>query len=310
MAETKTSKTSKPKRKKSLPAPNPLLDEAKTFFKESKALLTPPIFRAAYSDRMAWICACMSQLAYESFESDDQQTQEIFQAKLQSGGFDLIDTFNDPKTDTQAFLVSNGDFAILAFRGTQKAWRDVQTDIRAGRIRTSSGRIHVGFSEGYNSIAKKIEKSLARVGRIPIYITGHSLGGALATVATQYLEANPRFERQLAACYTFGSPRVGNADYNPNLKTSIFRIVNTTDIVTVVPLLTMGFVHVGDIRFLDRKDEKFRRGIPVFTRFLAFAIAFSKLVSDHAIKEYRRKLEAIARRRALGLFGDSRSPGR
>jgi len=307
MAETKTSK---PKRKKSLPAPNPLLEEAKAYFKESKALLTPPIFRAAYSDRMAWICACMAQLAYDSFESDDQQIQEAFLAKLHSGGFDLVDTFNSPETDTQAFLVSNGDYAILAFRGTQKAWRDVQTDIRAGRVRTSSGKIHVGFSQGYTSIAKKIEKSLARIGRIPIYITGHSLGGALATIATQYLEANPRFEFQMAACYTFGSPRVGNADYDPNLKTSVFRIVNTTDIVTVVPLLTMGFVHVGDIRFLDRKNDKFRRGIPVLRRFLAFAIAFSKLVSDHAIIEYRRKLETIAKHRALGLFGDSRTPGR
>ena len=114
----------------------------------------------------------------------------------------------------------------------------------------------------------------------------------------------------MAACYTFGSPRVGNADYDPNLKTSIFRIVNTTDIVTVVPLLTMGFVHVGDIRFLDRASAKFRRSIPVLRRFLAFAVAFSKLVSDHAIFEYRAKLEAIARRRALSLFGDSRSPGR
>lgn len=307
MTETKTSK---PRRKKSLPAANPLLEEAKAYFKESKALLTPPIFRAAYSDRMAWICACMSQLAYDSFESDDQQIQEAFLAKLHSGGFDLVDTFTSKETDTQAFLASNGEFAILAFRGTQKAWRDVQTDIRAGRIRTSSGKIHVGFSQGYSSIAKKIEKSLARIGRIPIYITGHSLGGALATIATQYLEANPRFEFQMAACYTFGSPRVGNADYDPNLKTSIFRIVNTTDIVTVVPLLTMGFVHVGDIRFLDRRDDKFRRGIPVVRRFLAFAIAFSKLVSDHAILEYRRKLEAIARRRALGLFGDSHTPGR
>lgn len=298
------------KKKKNIPIDSPGLIEAKGYFLGKDYLLTPPLLRAAYSDRMAWVCASMAQLAYDRFEIKDEEINRQFAAKLESGGFDLIDTFNSDKTGTQAFLTSNGDFAILAFRGTEKNWRDVQTDILARRVKTSSGKIHAGFRQAYDSVAPQIEKSLKRVEGLPIYITGHSLGGALATVATESLESNPRFEFQVAACYTFGSPRVGSADYDPNIKSSFFRIVNTADIVTVVPLLAMGFVHVGDIRFLERKDELFRRGIPFLERLFAFAFAFSRLVADHGIIEYRRKLELIAKLRSRSVFGDSHSPGR
>ena len=286
------------------------LIEAKGYFQGKDYLLAPPLLRAAYSDRMAWICASMSQLAYDRYELGNDEITRQFEAKLESGGFKLIDTFNSDETGTQAFLASHDDFAVLAFRGTERNWRDVQTDILARRIKTSSGRIHAGFRQAYESVRPQIEKSLRKVARLPVYITGHSLGGALATIATQNLESNPKFEFQIAACYTFGSPRVGNAEYDPNIKSSFFRIVNTVDIVTVIPLLAMGFVHVGDIRFLERQNELFRRGIPFFKRLFAFVFGFSNLVGDHGIQEYRRKLELIAKRRSRSLFGDSRSPGR
>jgi len=295
--------------KKNPETETPAFIEAKGYFQGKNYLLSPPLLRAAYSDRMAWVCASMSHLAYDPFELNDAEINRQFEAKLESGGFKLVDPFNSDKTGTQAFLASNADFAVLAFRGTEKNWRDVQTDILARRVRTSSGRIHAGFRQAYESVRPEIEKSLKKIGKLPLYITGHSLGGALATVATESLESNPKFEFQVAACYTFGSPRVGNAEYDPNIKSSFFRVVNTTDIVTIIPLLAMGFVHVGDIRFLDRRDELFRRGIP-FWRLFAFIFGFSHLVGDHGIAEYRRKLELIAKRRSRSLFGDSRSPGR
>ena len=285
------------------------VSDPKDFFKGREYLLTPPLFRAAYSDRMAWICASMAELAYERFEKNEEVKKD-FMEKLHSGGFSLLGTFNSDETGTQAFLATNGKYAILAFRGTEKNWRDVQTDLLARRVKTSSGQVHSGFRTAYESVAKEIEPWLQRIGRQPLYITGHSLGAALATVATASLEANPHFEGQIAACYTFGSPRVASAEYDPNIKTSLFRVVNTTDIVTIVPLIAMGFVHAGDVRFLERKEELFRRNIPLAERFFDFMFGFSKLVSDHGIAEYRRKLELIARRRNRSRFGDRQSPGR
>jgi hypothetical protein len=69
------------------------------------------------------------------------------------------------KTGTQAFLVVKDDnsYAVLAFRGTEKNWRDIQTDILARRIKTPKGKIHVGFKNAFASIEPDIKKSLERL---------------------------------------------------------------------------------------------------------------------------------------------------
>lgn len=285
---------------------SPGLQRAMDYFKEQRNLLSPPLYRAAYSDRMAWILASMAHLAYDRFE-DSRIARKLFIAKLQGGGFALIKTFYSKETDTQAFLArSNDGYAVLAFRGTELAKRaDVRTDIEATKVSILDGRIHAGFKIAYDSVADEIEKSVLKLNDIPLYITGHSLGAALATVCTQRLEHHLRIREMIAACYTFGSPRVGDQHYDIEFKSPIYRVVNTTDIVTVIPLLAMGYVHIGDIRYLGRLDGEFRRGIPILQRGYLFLLGlfkfFGPVVGDHAIVEYRRKLEAIAQKRNSGF---------
>jgi hypothetical protein len=158
--------------------------------------------------------------------------------------------------------------------------------------------------KAYKSIADDIKKSLLELKDIPVYVTGHSLGAALATVATQNLEHDhrfPRFRDMIAACYTFGSPRVGNSHFEREFKSPIYRIVNTTDIVTTIPLLAMGYIHIGDVRYLGAREGEFQRGVPFLRRLLMFVVAvfklFSPVVLDHGIAKYRSKLEKIAERR-------------
>ncbi|HJS17239.1 MAG TPA: lipase family protein [Anaerolineales bacterium] len=289
-----------PRFDKELNAPSTAHSLAREYFKVQNDLLSPPIVRAAYSDRMAWILASMAHLAYDKFENED--ALELLKVKLESGGFELVETFNSKETDTQAFLTKNTEFAVLAFRGTEvNKLTDIRIDVRASKASVLEGRLHSGFRLAYDSVAKDIEKNVLALGKLPLYITGHSLGAALATVATQRMEHNPRIRQKIAACYTFGSPRVGNNNYDRDFKSPIYRVVNTTDIVTVVPLLTMGYIHIGDVRFLGSKDGDFRRGIPILRRmyffFLTLLKSFSPVVGDHAIVEYRRKLEAIAQKR-------------
>jgi predicted lipase len=163
------------------------------------------------------------------------------------------------------------------------------------------GRVHAGFKLAYQGVAQDIEESVLQLKDLPLYITGHSLGAALATVATQTLEHNPRIREIIAACYTFGSPRVGNSEYDIEFKSPIYRVVNTTDIVTVIPLLAMGYIHIGDVRYLGVKDGEFQRGMPVFHRLFLFFLTifkfFSPAVGDHGIAKYRHKLEVIAEKR-------------
>ena len=288
--------------RKETPGVSPELQKAMDYFKEKENLLSPPIIRAAYSDRMAWILASMAHLAYDRFE-DGGDALKLFNAKLQGGGFELIKTFNSKETDTQAFLAESADgYAVLAFRGTEISKReDMKIDIEAMKVSVLDGRVHSGFRIAYESVAKEIEASVLKLQDTPLYITGHSLGAALATVATQRLEHNPRIMEIIAACYTFGSPRVGDNHYDIEFKSPIYRVVNTTDIVTIIPLLAMGYIHIGDVRFLGNKDGDFRRGIPFFQRWYLFGLTifkfFSPVIGAHAIVEYRRKLEAIAQKR-------------
>lgn len=274
---------------------------ASQYFKLQENLLCPPIARAAYSDRMAWILASMSQIAYDRYEND-YDARKIFITKLESGGFELIKTFNNNATDTQAFLAKNDKFAVLAFRGTEVTkFEDVKIDAMASTVSVLQGKVHAGFRVAYESVAKDIEESVLQLKGMPLYITGHSLGAALATVATQTLEHNPHIRELIAACYTFGSPRVGNSHYDIEFKSPIYRVVNTTDIVTVIPLLAMGYIHIGDVRYLGAKDGEFQRGLPVIHRLFLFLFAmfkfFSPAVGDHSIAKYRRKLEVIAEKR-------------
>jgi len=270
-------------------------------------LPTPPVNRAAYSDRMAWTMAHMAKLAYVPFEDGDLGLEQL-EYSLQSGWFNLMKTFN--KRGTQAFIAKNDEFAVLAFRGTQPTrWEDVRTDLRVLKQKTIEGKVHRGFKNAFDDIKDEIVDVLRKsIGKdLPLYITGHSLGAALATVATQELEEE--FDDLIAACYTFGSPRVGDGRYEKSIKAPFYRIVNTTDIVTLVPFFLGTFMHVGDPRYLSRRkvDNIYRiyRGIPFLRRSLEALIEmilpifrlrnpFSPWVSAHSMDLYIEKLESYA----------------
>ena len=310
MAEKKKTQAQTGRRMRSLISQEELAD-AKKYFHANHLLTNPPVKRAAYSDRMAWVMASMAQLVYMPFEKGGRD-KELLLATLKGGDFKWIEGFHSEDTDTQAFLVVKEDnsYAVLAFRGTEVTKsKDIITDAKARMVSAVSGRVHRGFSNAYNSVGPQIVQHLAKLTDIPLYITGHSLGAALATLATKSLEEHetPNFRDQIAACYTFGSPRVGNTIFDKKLKSVVYRVINTTDIVTVIPLLAMGYIHVGDIRFLERNPGEFRRGyIPFLSRLFFFVTSifrlFGPLVGDHAIEEYRKKLEAIAQDRNLNPY--------
>ena len=147
------------------------LTNAREYFSDYDILLNPPIMRAAYSDRMAWILASMSQLAYDRFEVGTE-AKELLVTKLKGGGFNLLETFNATATDTQAILVANGDYAVLAFRGTEVSKKtDILTDARANRVTDIEGRVHSGFRNAFESVRQAIEKSLVAMENIPLFLS-------------------------------------------------------------------------------------------------------------------------------------------
>jgi len=70
-----------------------------------------------------------------------------------------------------------------------------------------------------------------------VFVTGHSLGGALATLATLHTAKSTQFKHPIL--YSFASPRVGNSKFAQqfrDLNLQVFRIANSEDIVPTAPL--------------------------------------------------------------------------
>jgi hypothetical protein len=106
-------------------------------------------------------------------------------------------------------------------------------------VRWANGPAHVhgGFLRALDSVWKDISAELDRL-NCPLFFTGHSLGGALASLAGM--------RRAPTATYTFGSPRVGDAAFVALAAgMPIYRIVDDRDVVASVPPYWLGFRHIG-----------------------------------------------------------------
>jgi triacylglycerol lipase len=114
------------------------------------------------------------------------------------------------------------------------------------------GEIHAGFVKAADSVFLDIVCVLNEFcdkGQ-SVWFTGHSLGGALATLTTARLIANGITVNGL---YTFGQPRVGDEGFAYHFNSNFspyFRIVNDGDVVSRVPTSQMGFSHAGDFYYL------------------------------------------------------------
>ena len=175
--------------------------------------------------------------------ADEADRNKKLKTALAVGGFELAGgrVLHNAATDTQGFVACRRDdtgtgFAVICFRGTKQV-KDWMTNLKIKPVaikdpRTGAiiGNMHEGFHDAYMSVHDDIAACLKGYEDLPLYITGHSLGGALAVVATWYQSS-----ARLAACYTFGAPRVGDEALIDRFKTPIYRIVNGPDPVPFVP---------------------------------------------------------------------------
>ena len=186
---------------------------------------------------------------------------------------------------TQVYVIKSAVDIVVAFRGTELNCVDILTDIYAFFDKEGT---HSGFHDAYMRVDNEIRK-LIDDEDCDIYLTGHSLGGALATIAATKLE-----RPNLKACYTFGSPRVGNQDLDFKAKCPVYRFVDNNDIVPRLPILAMGYRHVGDVRYLTKDARIIRCPSSLITEskfFLSLPFNIKGILKDHSINEYVRKLD-------------------
>lgn len=230
----------------------------------------------------AWWLADISTLVYD----DPQRVEGQLIGRdgvepIESAGFthvEFIDSSLEDQLghiDTQCFVASNADLAVVAFRGSETGLRpEVEPgpeELGPEEIRhprdfrhiindwfvtnahfrlvpfdandPGKGRVHDGFKRALDDVFGKLKLHLEELddGRRTFWFTGHSLGAALAVLAVAECEALlPDFD--MHGLYTYGNPRVGDQDFVnffdgvlAKHNMGYFRFVNNGDIVTTVP---------------------------------------------------------------------------
>jgi predicted lipase len=163
--------------------------------------------------------------------------------------------------NTQAFLATNDEHIVVAFRGTEspttieglKDW--LLTDaanlliVPEGRLGTDlaaagvGAKFHQGFVTAIGDIWGPLFEAVAaeqKKSERPLWLTGHSLGGALSLLAAWL------FKRKFVSVhqvYTFGGPMIGNKlatdAIDREFSGKIFRYVNRPDPVPKLPTLSL-----------------------------------------------------------------------
>ena len=220
-------------------------------------------------------------------------SRRFLERLLGNAGFTLLDVID--VDETQGFVCKRtveGEqpYLVLAFRGTEKKVSDWLTDVRCVPAVEGNARVHTGFLEAFTAkrdaegrtaqelVEEILDRPEAGDGegrRCRLFITGHSLGGALALLATKLVA--PSVD---GACYTFGAPRVGNYEYFRHVTTPVYRVVNSADLVPRVPPGAFMTALCGGARALSWLFGFIPGAAPLFERLEGF------LDSLHGYRHY------------------------
>jgi hypothetical protein len=194
---------------------------------------------------------------------------------------------------------------VLSFRGT-KTLADGLTNATANPRGTQSGElVHNGFQGTFNSMVPEIRafvKNSKSDKLINIHCVGHSLGGALATLAANWLKSSPEIKAKVHL-YTFGAPRVGGKSFSMNATQrvdSIFRCVNGADPVPKVPVWPFYHAPYNGTEYLSSRQQGLdhtAHGIKRYaqlTEFQSWEEIYSQKVAnafERVVLNYNNRLE-------------------
>lgn len=207
-------------------------------------------FRIGTARAMMW----MSQLAYEVRHAHHKIEPVLNRWTLEPAA--LIGngrTSIRPSSSTRGLVATGRGATIVAFAGTDPvAFANWITNFNLG---TRARDIHRGFDDAVDTVWRTISDALKPNKTQPVFVTGHSLGGALAIIAAERIRCELKIEA--GAVYTFGAPRVGSPafarSYNAGgLGERTYRLIHGLDIVPTLPPSRLGFRHAGRMIMCER----------------------------------------------------------
>ena len=248
--------------------------------------------KKTFSSENAWWLAELSRWMYcgKQLNADQRKPASDILARV-----DLEETAYLSSMGTDCCLISAKDqsFSVLVFRGTCNA-RNWLTNINIGPFCNNA---HRGYERALDHLWPELGPVLAARSE-PIFFTGHSMGGALATLAAR------RHKPQ--AVYSFGSPPIGNQRLRQDYQDiAVYRMVNFKDVVSRIPLASN---HVGTLCYLTQDhgikldptpaivQQDQRLGPRAVTRHLNRhqVISIPESLCDHAPQNYTAHCERLS----------------
>lgn len=214
-------------------------------------MFNPEYQKQAYSARDALAFAEMSRLVYDIKKNPDQVEQT-----LKYWGFSqyqLLSRTLGVKIDTQCAIASDETAVVVSFCGSESLldWFTNLAFVKDAGIFPGS-RVHEGFQDALFCMLVPLGLALEKLNpdrRKQIWITGHSLGGALAVLFTALLLDSGE---PVTGLYTFGAPRVGDHPFAQAFDRRMHalgahhhRVVNQGDLVPHVPPEFLHYSHTG-----------------------------------------------------------------
>lgn len=205
-------------------------------------------------------CAICSMGAY----SDDESY--LMRSSLTSRGWKIEKlSRKNNLADAKAYLVSKGDVKILAIAGTENV-KDVEVDFRVGRVQLNGNSepldakeknldgkvfVHRGFRDYADvvlndGLAERLKNALEQNPHETLYLTGHSMGGSVATIVAVRL-TDMGVPKSRLKVVTFGALAVGSKAFAANYadRIDLKRVVMKGDIMKK-SLRALGYVQFGD----------------------------------------------------------------
>jgi hypothetical protein len=182
----------------------------------------------------------LCRLSYGSaFEKCELQKNVQLQNICVKYNIEIDDIVCIKNNHTMVNIIKSAHCCIVVFKGTDDIF-DFIADINFFPKKTSMGVVHRGFYNTFLKIYPDIREHLDGLEK-KIFLTGHSLGAALAVLCSAY------FKHLNPTLVTFGSPRVGAKSFTNYVAKDIVHIrwENSKDVVCSIPPI---FVHFGEKR--------------------------------------------------------------
>lgn len=269
--------------------------------------LNPANFDAdfsTYKQNTALFCAHLSDAAYLPMDKFVELESRLNTAYSNSYTITVIET----SVRSRALFLLNKNFLVIAFRGTEfNEMKDILTDGKFKNYRTNDdSRLalhnlptgHAGFRRGImelineTAIFEKMDKLIASlpagVSKLPIYLTGHSMGAAYASMFTGCLFQDKNYN--FKGAYNFAPPLAIDCEEANSIRNAcgslIYDIVNYKDYVARAgSYCRRNYSHIGkfyrisDLYTLYQEDEH-------YVRFTRKEYGVKSLIEYHSLQGY------------------------